>query len=75
MANFNLRSFEDATVLVNLCNKYKNVDVTYGRYTIDGCSYLAVASLIGKIVGVQIITEDKEVESAFEAELVQLQVY
>ena len=49
-------SLETVNKLVSICNEYKSrayVDVIYGRYTVDGCSVLGVASLMGNIVRVK----------------------
>lgn len=50
-----LNTLDDANKLCNICTKYKDkmdVDIKYGRYIVDGCSVLAVSSLIGKLLKV-----------------------
>ena len=50
-----LNALDDVNKLCNICNKYKDkmdVDIKYGRYIVDGCSVLAVSSLIGKLLKV-----------------------
>ena len=56
-----LDNLETVNKLVNICTKYKEhtyIDVIYGRYTLDGCSVLGVASLIGNIVKIKPNTDD-----------------
>lgn len=53
---------EDVNKFCNICTKYKDkmeVDVKYGRYVIDGCSVLAVSSLIGKLMKICPRTDDE----------------
>lgn len=74
MLYYNLDSLQSAEKLVRLCEKYRDemeldIDIIYGRQTIDGCSLLGVASLIGKFVTVSTIGRDKEKIKRFEEEL------
>ena len=46
---------EDVYKFCDVCTKYKDkmeVDVKYGRYVMNGCSVLAVSSLIGRLMKV-----------------------
>ena len=48
--DFWLRNMEDVEALVAYCKRFKDygdIDIRYERYTVDGCSYLGVASLTG----------------------------
>lgn len=74
MLNYNIDSVKSAEKLIRLCEKYRDemeldIDIIYGRQTIDGCSLLGVASLIGKFVTVSTIGRDKEKIKRFEEEL------
>jgi len=63
-----LKTLDDANNLCKICDRYKNkmnVDVAYGRYIIDGCSILAVSSMIGKIVKICPVSEDNLLVSYF----------
>lgn len=65
MLNYNLDSVQSAEKLVRLCEKYRDemeldIDVIYGRQTVDGCSLLGVTSLIGHFVTVNPIGRDKD---------------
>lgn len=65
MLNYNLDSLQSAEKLVRLCEKYRDemeldIDVIYGRQTVDGCSLLGVTSLIGHFVTVSPIGRDKD---------------
>lgn len=69
MVSYNI--FDNASILklVGICNKYnEDVNVIYQRQIIDGKSVLGVASLIGHIVGVEIITDDDNVKEMFRKE-------
>ena len=74
MLNYNLDSVQSAEKLVRLCEKYRDeveidIDVIYGRQTVDGCSLLGVTSLIGRFVTVVPNTTDKEMLQKFAEEL------
>lgn len=61
MIFLNLDKLENASKLTKICEKYSKymeVDVTYGRYIIDGCSILGVTSLLGNIVKLKPRTDD-----------------
>ena len=65
--DFWLRNMEDVEALVAYCKRFKDygdIDIRYERYTVDGCSYLCVASLTWHEVYVDPFfeTEDKEKE-------------
>lgn len=56
-----LDNLDTVNKLVSVCNKYKDradIDIVYGRYTLDGCSVLGVASLIGNIVKIIPVLDD-----------------
>lgn len=63
MVSFKLENLNDVNKLVNLCQKYScDIDVSCGRYVVDGKSVMGVSSLIGNEVNVTIhsvTTEDK----------------
>ena len=74
MLNYNLDSVQSAEKLVRLCEKYRDeveldIDVIYGRQTVDGCSLLGVTSLIGHFVTVSPISRDKDKIQRFAEEL------
>ena len=74
MLNYNLDSVQSAEKLVRLCEKYRDemeldIDVIYGRQTVDGCSLLGVTSLIGHFVTVSPIARDKDKIQRFAEEL------
>lgn len=74
MLNYNLDSLQSAEKLVRLCEKYRDemeldIDVIYGRQTVDGCSLLGVTSLIGHFVTVIPIGRDKDKIQQFAEEL------
>lgn len=63
-----LKNLDAANNLCKICDKYKdkmNVDIKHGRYVIDGCSILAVTSLIGKIINICPVTNDESALSDF----------
>lgn len=72
MLSFNIDSKESAEKLIRLCEKYRDdteVDVSYGRQTVDGRSLLGVMSLIGHFVTVKPQTDDKSVVERFSEDL------
>lgn len=63
MISYNIDSFESAKRLIDFCDKYKGkmqIDIICGRQVIDGFSGLGIYSLVGKIVTVQPLTNDRE---------------
>lgn len=67
-----LDTLETVNKLANLCSKYQDytdVDITHGRYVINGSSVLAVTSLLGNIVKVVPTNEDKLFQTFFLGEL------
>lgn len=67
MLNCKLENEKDVKKLVRLCEEFKeDIDVVYGRYTIDAKSFLGVISLAGHTVSVHISTDDKSVKKEFE---------
>lgn len=72
MLSFNIDSKESAEKLIRLCEKYRDdteVDVSYGRQTVDGRSLLGVMSLIGHFVTVKPQTDDKSIAERFSEDL------
>lgn len=72
MLSFNLDSKESAEKLIRLCEKYHEkteVDIIYGRQTVDGRSLLGVMSLAGNFVTVDPQTNDKSVLEQFKNDL------
>ena len=74
MLNYNLDSVQSAEKLVRLCEKYRDemeldIDVIYGRQTVDGCSLLGVTSLIGKFVSVVPVGRNEDAIQKFAEEL------
>jgi len=65
-----LETLDTVKDLCKICDTYRDkmdIDVTYGRYTIDGCSVLGVASLLGNVVGIKPNTDDgKKIECFYE---------
>lgn len=60
MIGFNIDSVDKAVALARICEKYKDsfaVNVYCGSYMVDGASPLAIASLTGRIVGVEPVCE------------------
>lgn len=69
MVSYFINSTDDVRKLVNICEKYKeDIDVIHGRQTIDGKSILGVTSLIGNVVGLEIITDDDNLKNKFKEE-------
>lgn len=67
-----LDNLDTVNNLTNLCNKYKDytdVDVKYGRYTVNGVSVLAVTSLLGNIVTIETTSKDELFKTFFFGEL------
>lgn len=70
MVAYEIYNEHDILNLVNICNKYKeDINVYYQKQIVDGKSVLGVASMIGKIVGVEIETDDNEVKEKFAKEI------
>ena len=75
MLSYNLDSLESAKQLINFCDRFKGqmeIDVLCGRQVIDGFSALGIYSLVGKIVTVQPLTNDKNVMERFEKEFEEI---
>lgn len=54
---------DDVERVVAICRSYKewfDVDLKFGRYTVDGCSYLGALSISDHIVRVCPVPEDNE---------------
>lgn len=69
-ANITLNSIEQVNDLCNLCDRYKSkfdVDISCGRYSVDGNSVLGVLQLFGRTVTVMpLVCEDDDMESVRE---------
>lgn len=68
MLSYNLDSLESAKQLINFCDRFKGqmeIDIMSGRQVIDGFSALGIYSLVGKIVTVQPLTNDRELMHRF----------
>lgn len=69
MVSYNIDSIESAKNLVKICENYEeDIDVICGRQIIDGKSILGVISLIGRTVGLEIITNNFEIKERFRRE-------
>lgn len=63
-----LDGLEKVSQLAKICEKYKediDVDIVYGRYTLDGCSVLMLTQMIGKNIRINPITDNQEVLENF----------
>jgi hypothetical protein len=52
---------ENAEKVVDICRNYKRlceIDISYGRQVVDGCSVLGVMSLVGHTVTLTPLTDD-----------------
>lgn len=65
--DYELTTIEDVDKLVSLCKKYPGleVDVCCGSYSVDGRSYLGVASIVGRKVKVKAIGKEETVVSFY----------
>lgn len=77
MLSIYLDTLDKTRVLSRLCENYRtsfsfNTDVVKGRYTVDGCSQLALVSLIGNFVTVEPLTDDKILLDKFERDLIAI---
>lgn len=71
MVSYFIKDVDSAKKLVSVCEKYEEaeIDVIYGRQIIDGKSILGVMSLIGKIVSININSQNKNNKDKFEKEI------
>lgn len=68
MLSYNIDSIESAEKLIKICEKYKgkmDIDVICRRQIIDAFSILGVHSLIGNIVTLDLLTDDKKLREKF----------
>lgn len=75
MLNYNLDSIDSATKLIHMCDKYKGrmeIDVICGRQIIDVYSALGIYSLVGKIVSIEPLTNNREILMRFKNDLEKL---
>lgn len=75
MLNYNLDSMDSATKLIHMCDKYKGkmeIDVICGRQIIDAYSALGIYSLVGKIVSIEPLTNNREILMRFKNDLEKL---
>lgn len=73
-----LDTLETANGLSKVCERYKeymDVDIVYGRQTIDGRSVLGVVSLLGHIVKVVPVTKDDILIKDFYIDIEKLGAY
>lgn len=73
-----LDNLEKAKELCKVCDSYKEqmyIDILYGRYTIDGCSMLGVASLLGNVVEIKPCTNDENLMKLFLADVEKIGAY
>ena len=67
-----LSTLEVINNLVRICDRYKDkmdIDMLYGRYTVDAASYLGVMSLMGNIVEIRPVSDDDVLIKEFLGEL------
>lgn len=75
MLSYNLDNFEAASRFLRMCEKYNDqmeIDLTWGRYTVNAFSILGVHSLIGHIVTVVPQTQDEDLIFLFERDLKEI---
>lgn len=77
MLSIQINTSDVANELTNLCVEYRenyniNTDVVFGRYVIDGCSLLGVMSLMGHLVNIIPITNDKRILSDFSNDIISI---
>lgn len=72
----NLNRVEDIHKFVAICSGYEeDIDVYYGRLTIDGKSIMGVMSLdLSRNIDVSILTEDEKVEKEFYEKIKRFEV-
>lgn len=70
MIAFKIETLTDAQNLTNVCDKYPfDIDIIHGVQTVDAKSILGVSSLLGKIIGINPITNNKDMLIKFENEI------
>lgn len=77
MLSIYLDTLDKTRALSRLCENYRssfnfNTDVIKGRYVVDGCSQLALVSLIGNFVTIDPLTNDDIVLNKFERDLIAI---
>jgi hypothetical protein len=77
MLTINLDSLDMTKKVAKLCEDYRssygfNTDIIKGHYIIDGCSQLALVSLLGNFVTVDPLTDDKWVKDKFIRDIVAI---
>lgn len=72
----NLNKVEDIHKFVSICSNYEeDIDVYYGRLTIDGKSIMGIMSLdLSRNIDVSILTEDKNIEEDFYKKIKRFEV-
>lgn len=76
MVLYNLDTLEKVNKLTKVCDRYEiDIDVLCGRYIINGRSVLGVSSLIGNIVKIQPITDDKLLKAYVIRDLKEIGAY
>ena len=64
----NLDTIDKCEKLVQICKRYQDVtivDVYYGHYVVDGCSFLGVMSLLLHEVEINIIESKKVTDNIY----------
>lgn len=73
MIGYNIADIESAERLAVFCRKFdEDVNVNYGRLTVDGKSLLGILSVSGNHVSVEILTENEEIKKRFENGILKL---
>ena len=76
MVLYNLDTLEKVNKLTKVCDRYEiDIDVLCGRYIINGRSVLGVSSLIGNIVKIQPVTDDKLLKAYVIRDLKEIGAY
>lgn len=73
-----LETLDQVNYLTNVCETYKDkmdVDISHGRYIVDGRSVLGVTSMLGNIIKIIPRTEDELLINYFYKDLEEIGVY
>ena len=68
MIKYSLKTKEEITKFIRIARLYPGliIDMSFGKYTVDGKSFLGVQSLMGHEVIVNAIGKDETVEMFYE---------